>query len=343
MAGKLRSFRNKKAFELVPLSPEGRQSIYGLRDVELCDSTDPVQFDGYMVKTTGLKTLVSIKMEYMNANKERLYDTVNFLTSLYPYRNYKNMESLERAADYIHSAYEEVSLPVSRQEWEVKGNVYGNILASYQPHKRRRFILGAHYDVYKDQPGANDNASSVAGLLEVARLLAANIPSLEYGIDFVAYCLEEPPFFNTKNMGSYIHAKSVYERQQDILGMISLEMIGFGRKIGEEPAGTGKANEKYLVVSGIRKHYDFNKTIAQLLRGAGNLQAKTIMYADAYRNNAPSDHRNYLKFGFPAVMVIGTYGDGNPHYHKKSDTIHTLDFALMAEATNNIAYAITHL
>ena len=87
--------------------------------------------------------------------------------------------------------------------------------------------MGAHYDVCGDQPGADDNGSAVAGLIETIRLLYENNLELDYGIDFVFYCLEEPPFFGTEEMGSYVHAKSVSKNKENIIGMICYEMIGY--------------------------------------------------------------------------------------------------------------------
>lgn len=275
----------------------------------------------------------------MQARTERLRKDVKFLTSIYPYRNYKNVESLRKAAGYIEQEFKKTGLPTTAQKWEVDKNTYENIIATFQPEKTKRFIVGAHYDVYKDQPGADDNASSVAGLLEMARLLTENKYTVEYGIDFVSFCLEEPPFFKKKEMGSYIHAKSVYENNQDIIGMIAMEMIGYYREksVSDESPSTLK---NYLIVSGIKKYDDFNKRISKLLKKDSAMYSKRLSYADNYRNNGPSDHRNYWKFNYPAVMVIGTAGKGNPHYHKKGDTIETLDFDVMTEAVNSLAHAV---
>src|SRR5690625_164035 len=163
----------------------------------------------------------------MKANIKNLYNHVAFLTSVYPYRNYKNIESLRETANYIEMEMKKTDLQTSRQQWKAKGNVYENILASYQPHKTKRFIIGAHYDVYKESAGADDNASSVAGMLEIMRMLTEADLKLDYGIDFVSYCLEEPPFFKTDKMGSYIHANSIKNNGNVYIGMIALEMIGY--------------------------------------------------------------------------------------------------------------------
>lgn len=274
----------------------------------------------------------------MEASKQNLYNTVDFLTSIYPYRNYKNTESLSKAADYIESGFCETGLNVSRQKWKAKDKQYENIIARYQPEKKNRFIIGAHYDVYKEQPGADDNASSVAGLLEISRMLMQSKLTLDYGIDFVSFCLEEPPFFKKKEMGSFIHAQSLNTSEKNYLGMIALEMIGYYRDKKSSEYTEDEKNS--LIVSGIKKHIGFNKKISSLLKYQDQIGSRHLTYADDYKNNGPSDHRNYWQFDIPAVMVIGTGGHGNPNYHKSSDTIETLDFDIMKDAVESIAFTL---
>ncbi len=272
----------------------------------------------------------------MAADKNRLYNHVEFLTSIRPFRNYKNLESLQTAADYIHKQFSKTDLCVSRQAWNAKGNIYENVIASFQPEKKQRFIVGAHYDVYKNIPGADDNASSVAAILELGRLLSADYPTIPFGIDLVAFCLEEPPFFKTNMMGSYIHAKSMHENNMDVIGMIALEMIGYYGMPDEKK----EDDVYYLFVSGIRKYDDFNKAISTLLKEDTSMNSRRISFADDYKNNGPSDHRNYWRFNYPAAMIIGSGKGKNPHYHQPTDTIETLDFAVMTEAVNSINYAV---
>lgn len=275
----------------------------------------------------------------MEVNTENLYKHVEFLTSIYPYRNYKNLESLRKTADYIEEEMKKTGLQTARQAWKAKGNVYENIIASYQPEKTKRFILGAHYDVYKEQPGADDNASSVAGLLEIIRLLTESGWKLDYGIDFISYCLEEPPFFKTKEMGSYIHATSIADSNKEYIGMIALEMIGYYREEKTDIRETSFYRNR-LIVSGIRRFDTFNVKLAELLRAQGKMDSRRLSFADDYRNNGPSDHRNYWTLGIPSVMIIGSGGQGNPHYHTATDTIDTLDFKIMTHAVSSIAHAL---
>src|SRR5690554_1970961 len=272
----------------------------------------------------------------MSANKNRIYRDVDFLTSIYPYRNYKNLASLQKAADYIASEFKQTDLSVSRQAWNAKGNTYENVIAAFLPEKKQRFIVGAHYDVYRDIPGADDNASAVAAILGLARLLTNNNPAVPYGIDLVAFCLEEPPFFKTKMMGSYIHAKSVFENGVDVIGMISIEMIGYYNSLEEN----SENDSNNLFVSGIRKYDAFNKRISQLIRNGSTMGSRRISFDDNYANNGPSDHRNYWIFGYPTVMVIGAGETGNPHYHLPSDTIETLNFEQLTEAVNSLLHVV---
>ncbi|MEX0995825.1 MAG: M28 family peptidase [Flavobacteriaceae bacterium] len=143
----------------------------------------------------------------MKAQKDRLYNDVLFLTELRPFRNYQNLQSLGLVVSYIKETFKNAGFKVKEQKWLADGKEYTNVIAIYNEDKKKRLVIGAHYDVYGYQPGADDNASAVAGLLETARLIWQNKPNTNYAIEFVAYCLEEPPFFGTNEMGSYIHAK----------------------------------------------------------------------------------------------------------------------------------------
>lgn len=270
----------------------------------------------------------------MKADKNRLYNHVEFLTSIFPPKNYQNIESLQKAATYIFDQFSKTELSVSKQNWTAKGESYENIIASFEPEKKMRFIIGAHYDVYKNIPGADDNASSVAAILEIARMLPEK-SMLPYGIDLIAFCLEEPPFFKTKSMGSYVHAHSISKENREVVGMLSLEMIGYYESLSEN----SPSEKNYLMVSGIKKFDTFNKNISDLLKKPGLMDSRRISYADDFLNNGPSDHRNYWIFNYPAAMVIGS-GEkrGNPNYHKNSDTLETLNFDILTSAVNSIFY-----
>ena len=282
--------------------------------------------------------------------KSVLYKHVDFLTSIRPYRNFQNLESLEKVSKYIADEFVSCGYDIEEQKWVAEGNEYKNILASWQKEKTRRLIVGAHYDVVGDQPGADDNASAVAGLLETARLVSKHHPELDYGIDFVAYCLEEAPFFTTKEMGSYIHAKSLYDGRVDVVGMICYEMIGY---FSDEPgsqtfpvpelAAVYPDTGNYIVVVGIEKRKDFSVKVHRLMSEKSGINVEKIVFPDGDGLAGSSDQRNYWEFGYNAVMISDTSFLRNPNYHLKTDTIETLDFDKISKVVNCCYNAATKL
>ena len=289
----------------------------------------------------------------MKAKTERLYRDVEFLTSLTPARNYLNLKSLEKTTDYIEREFKSMGANTEVQTWIADGNEYKNIIASYNPTKKRRLVVGAHYDVCGDQPGADDNASAVAGLLESARLVFENQPVLDYRIDFVAFCLEEPPFFGTDSMGSYVHAKSLHDEKVDVIGMICYEMIGY---FSDEPesqpfpspelAHLYPHTANFIIVVGIDKYAGFNNHVHRLMSADAKIDVQVISFPTnhTYAGLAGlSDQRSYWKFGYKALMINDTSFVRNPNYHTKADTIDTLDFPKMTEVVNCAYNAITRI
>lgn len=140
-------------------------------------------------------------------------------------RNFKNTETLNHVAGYIYGEFLKNCDSVGFQTYDVGGITYKNVIGSIGMEKPQRIVIGAHYDVCGEQEGADDNASGVVGVIELSRILSKQ--KLNYRVDFVAYSLDEPPYFRTEHMGSNIHAKMLYEKQENVKGMICLEMIGY--------------------------------------------------------------------------------------------------------------------
>ena len=286
----------------------------------------------------------------MKAENIRLYTDVEFLTTVSPARNYQNLESLNKVANYITNEFGKLESTVIEQKWIADNNEYKNIIVKYNPEKKKRLIVGAHYDVCGNQPGADDNASAVAGLLETARLVFGNKPSLDYGIDFVAYCLEEPPFFGTELMGSYVHAKSLYDSNTEVMGMVCYEMIGyFSDEPNSQPFPTPElaslypSTANFIVVVGIQEHHAFNMHIHEQMSIGSAIDVQVISFPSSGDLAGLSDHRNYWKFGYPALMINDTSFIRNPNYHEQSDTIDTLDFDKMTEVVNSSYRAIKNI
>jgi len=271
------------------------------------------------------------------------------ITKTNGYRNYKNVALLNQTAEYIFSVFSQYSDTVYYQPYQVKGVTYKNVVCRLGgANNKPLVVIGAHYDVCGDQEGADDNASGVVGLLELARLLSKE--KLNYPVEIAAYCLEEPPFFRTEYMGSYIHAKSLYDAGTPVYGMVVLEMIGYF---------DDRAKSQSYPVKAMKVAYGKTGNYIMLVRkiGAGEFSKKfsagfkNLATIDAQNLKAPakvegidfSDHLNYWKFDYDALMVTNTAFYRNRNYHKPSDTMETLDIPKMMKVIDTIVLAIVNL
>lgn len=281
----------------------------------------------------------------MKADKDLLYRHVEFLTTLRPFRNYQNLDSLQRVCDYLKGEFHEYGLRTGEQKFTARGAEYKNIIATYNQGQRRRLIVGAHYDVCGDQPGADDNASAVAGLLETARMVAESKPEVDYCVEFVAFCLEEPPFFATSEMGSYVHAESVAAHKEDIIGLINFEMIGYFHD-GEQPYPDPRLKAIYpqqanfIVVVGKQDYHAFNQKVFELMKVDAGIDVQMIDDPLVEDLAGMSDQRSYWEFDIPALMINDTSFIRNDNYHQASDDIDTLSFDHMREVVTCVYKAV---
>lgn len=285
----------------------------------------------------------------MQELKQQLEAHLTFLTQLTPARNWLNHNSLDKAAHYISTHFKNENYHVEEQKWNVGKFEYTNLIAKYKPELKKRLVVGAHYDVFSDQPGADDNASGVAGLLALATLVSQKNPQLSYGIDFVSYCLEEPPHFGTKNMGSYIHAKSLSDAKTPVIGMICLDMIGY---FDDRPNSQKYPNAEFtknlpttgnfIAVVGLTRFSEFAATVHQGMTKQNKIPVQKINFPTLDGLAGLSDHRNYWHFDFPAVMINDTAKYRNPNYHEPTDTIETLDLEKMSHVVESISEVLLH-
>jgi hypothetical protein len=267
------------------------------------------------------------------------------ITKTQGYRTHKDIAQLNKTAEYIREAFNQYADTVFIQEYLVNGEIYKNVICSFGPSQAKRIIVGAHYDVCNEQEGADDNASGVVGLLELARQLKGR--KLSSRIDLVAYTLEEPPYFRTEYMGSYVHAKSLTDSKTDVLGMISLEMIGYfkdEKKSQSYPLGLlsllyGNIGNYITIV----KKFGAGKFARQFnrnFRASGAVRTKTFTGPSALPGIDFSDHLNYWKFDYSALMITDTSFYRNKNYHEKTDTMETLDLNRMAKVIDGVLWAL---
>ena len=167
-------------------------------------------------------------------------------------------------------------------------------------------------------------------------MVAESKPEIDYRIDFVAFCLEEPPFFATSEMGSYVHAESVAEFKSDIIGLINFEMIGYFHD-GEQPYPDPRLKAIYpqqanfIVVVGKQDYHAFNQKVFELMKVDAGIDVQMIDDPLVEDLAGMSDQRSYWEFDIPALMINDTSFIRNENYHQLSDDIDTLSFDHMRE------------
>lgn len=280
----------------------------------------------------------------MKASPERLEEHVRMLSETFVPRDYSHVENLGRVADYLQEQLSSTCETVHSQPFEAGGRTYRNVCALLGPLDAPRIVVGAHYDAAGPYPGADDNASGVAGLLELARTLE---PPSEVAVELVGYCLEEPPFFFTKQMGSYVHAASLREEGVDLRVMIALEMIGY---FSDEPRSQRfplplfrlmyPERGTFIAVVGKLFQRRLVKKIRDGMRSGSDLPVHSLNAPRIVPGVALSDHLSYWRNGFPAVMLTDTAMYRNPNYHRASDTPGTLDYERMAMVVDGVRNAV---
>lgn len=283
--------------------------------------------------------------------QERLYADVKALTSIRPYRNQANAEGMQQSIDFIQKSLQTAGYKTELQSFQTpNGKSYQNVIAFYGDITKPRVVVGAHYDVCGDQDGADDNASAVAGMLEIARLLQEKKPDLPYCVELVAYPNEEPPYFTTPYMGSAVHARTLKQQKINVKAMICLEMLGFFSDAPNSQhfpmpflSSLYSSTANFIAVVGKWEQTHLVGKVKRNMLKAGNIEVFSINSPNFVTGMDFSDHRNYWAEGFEAVMITDTSFFRNPHYHQKTDTIETLDFKRMTEVVKGAYWATVNL
>jgi Zn-dependent M28 family amino/carboxypeptidase len=249
------------------------------------------------------------------------------------------VERLNRTADYIEDRFRSYGCNVKRQPFNYRGSTYYNIICEIKGTKESKdgiLVVGAHYDTVIDTPGADDNASGVAGLLELARLTVSK--PLQRTVRFVAFSLEEPPPFMTKHMGSYFYAERLKKEDLKVYGMISLEMLGYysdrkGSQYYPFPIFKWFYPDKgnFIAFVGNLSSRSFTMRVKKLFKSVSAMPVESLNAFSIIPGVNFSDHLNFWKFGYSAFMITDTAFYRNPNYHAPGDTAETLDYDRMTE------------
>jgi hypothetical protein len=254
-------------------------------------------------------------------------------------RNYQNPIALNQAAAYIEQTLTSFGVTPIEQPYAVKGVHYKNILARIGSGSGKKVVVGAHYDVCGEQDGADDNASGVAGLLEIARILKKNESTLNRTFELLAfYTLEEPPFFNTKFQGSYIHASNLALAGEKLELMIVLEMIGYyteSEKSQDYPLGIMKwfypKKGNFVAVVGNFDSRHYVDKLLKTIKAVALIPCVKLVAPGFVPGIAFSDHANFWGYKYKALMITDSAFYRNRRYHTPGDVPETLSFGKMAQ------------
>jgi hypothetical protein len=275
---------------------------------------------------------------------QRLKAHVSMLAETLAPRDFSHPGNLDRVAAYIQHEFQQAGGRVSEQPFEVQGVTCRNVLAFFGPDTKQRVVIGAHYDAAGPLPAADDNASGVAGLIELAHLLGK--APLKTSVELVAYTLEEPPFFATSQMGSAVHAASLKQQNVPVRLMLSLEMIGYFTDAPNSqryPVAAMKliypSVGNFIAVVGKTGQEAAVRRIKEAMEGASSLPVHSVNAPPALPGIDLSDHRNYWNAGYNAAMITDTSFFRNNAYHTAQDTPDTLDYNRMAMVVQGV-YAV---
>lgn len=259
--------------------------------------------------------------------------------------NIAHYPALEDAARYIETTLAALGYAPTAQRYEVEGREVRNIEVLIEPHgsgtEAPTLVVGAHYDSPDDSPGANDNGTGVAALLELARALRDLAPRT-HRLRLVFFVNEEHPYGKTPAMGSWRHARSLKNAGERVAGMIALETLGY---FSDEPGSQAFPFPFGAIYSNIGNFVAFvglpgsRRFVHRAIRAFRRDTAFPSIggVAPGFLDGIDlSDHWAYHQFGFPAMMITDTAPFRNPYYHQLDDLPETVDTESLARITGGL-------
>jgi len=280
---------------------------------------------------------------------QRLKADVTMLAGTIGERNTNRYGQLQQSAAYISDQLRRMGYGIREESFTANHRQVMNIEAELKGTLKPNEILvvGAHYDSPPESPGANDNASGVAALLELARQFKDTQPGRT--LRFVAFVNEEPPYFRTELMGSRVYAANARKRGDKITAMLALETIGY---YSDEPG-----SQKYPAPFSL-----FFPDKGNFIGFVGNLKSRSLVRSSirTFRETTPfpseglaapefvkgigwSDHSSFWQEGYPGIMITDTAPFRYPHYHEREDTPDKLDYERMVRVVDGIGRVVEGL
>jgi Zn-dependent M28 family amino/carboxypeptidase len=291
------------------------------------------------------KLLPLDEQEIITRNRMRAH--VEMLAGEIGERNVQRWDTLNKAAEYIQSVWENQHLKVHRQEFTVLTKPVCNLEVEIKGQTDELIIVGAHYDSVTGSPGANDNGTGIAAILEMAQMLKQSTPAKT--IRFVAFVNEEPPYFQTANMGSYHYSRRCKDRGERISAMMSVETIGYyssepGSQQYPHPLNLFYPSQGNFIgfVSNMDSVDLLQRCIASF-RSHTQFASEGIAGPEHLQGIDWSDQWAFWKDGYPAIMVTDTAVYRYPEYHTQFDQPDRVHYDACARVTAGLSRVVRDL
>ena len=265
-------------------------------------------------------------------------------------RNSIKYEKLCETVDFLTKSFETMGYNVKKQEYLINKKKYYNLEVEIKGNTKADeiVIIGAHYDSAVNTPGANDNASGMAGVLSLARTFYGK--QIAKTLRFVGFVNEEPPYSFTPQMGSWVYAKRCHESGENVVAMISLETIGYySDEKGSQnfPLAFLKLfypdTGNFIGFVGDNSSRDLVQKVVGLFREAGKIPSEGVATFSSIPGIGWSDHWSFWQEGYKALMVTDTAPFRYPYYHTKKDTSDKIDYKRMALVVKGLQFVIEKL
>lgn len=264
-------------------------------------------------------------------------------------RNIENIENFNKASNYIKTKLKSYGYAPESNSYNYKKYTIENIYTVKPANIKtdKVIIVGAHYDSLSGTVGANDNASGVAVLLELARILKDE--KLNTNIHFVAFANEEPPYFKTEKMGSLVYAKKSRQQGINIVAMYSLETMGayYDNKGSQKyPYPLGQYypdTANFIAFVSDTKSRKLLKNSVKIFRDSAKIPSEGLSAPENIEGVSWSDHWSFWQAGYPAIMITDTAPFRYKHYHQITDTYEKIDFIRMSRVTSGISQMLQQI
>jgi len=274
---------------------------------------------------------------------------VNYLAGTIGERNMIAYPSLLKAAQYIEDTFKSFGYEVKSQEYVVEMLKARNLIVEIPGSTRASeiVVIGAHYDTVYNCPGADDNTSGIAVLLELARLLKGSHPART--IRLVGFVNEEPPYFQTENMGSVVYAKHAHQLKENVVAAIAFDMLGtYSDAEGSQQYPEGfkllyPSRANFIAFVGDLSSHGLVRDVVRSFRAHAQFPSEGSATPGWIAGVGWSDHWSFWQEGYPAIMLTDTSFFRNPRYHEPADKPATLDYDRMARLTHGLVGMVADL